>query len=128
MSGRSDVPPTDTPVLRTAAGEPTPTELTVSAGDGKAFDILAVKADPAVRVTVRPDPPVHAAGRAVPRAHRRPVAAGSRRYLVTITPTPRAPVGSSVANVTLSTNRPKAEAVPIRAILFVVGHGQGDAP
>jgi len=126
--GLIDVAPTDTPVLRTTAGEPTPTELTVSAGDGKAFDILAVKADPSVRVTVRPDPPAHAAGRAVPRAHGRPVAAGSRRYLVTITPTPRAPVGSSVANVTLSTNRPKAEAVPIRAILFVAGQVQVTPP
>ena len=115
-----DVAPSITPVLRTTAGEPKPTELTVSAADGKAFDILAVQADPSVRVAVRPDPPTPAA-RHPPRAHGRPVAAGSSRYLVTITPTPKAPVGSSIVKVILSTNQPKEETVTIRAVLSVTG-------
>ena len=116
-----DVAPSNSPVLRTIAGEPKPTELTVSAGDGKAFDILAVQADPSVRVAVRPDSPTPAARHPVQRAHGGPVAAGSSRYLVTITPTPKAPVGSSIANVTLSTNHPKAETVTIRPVLSVTG-------
>ena len=87
----------------------------------KAFDILAVQADPSLRVAVRPDPPTPAARHPVQRAHGRPVAAGSSRYLVTITPTPKAPVGSSIAIVTLSTNQPKAETVTIRAVLSVTG-------
>src|SRR5439155_481653 len=86
---RAAVAPSNTPVLRTTAGEPKPTELTVSAADGKAFDILAVQADPSVRVAVRPDPPPPAARHPAPRAHGRPVAAGSSRYVVTITPTPK---------------------------------------
>jgi hypothetical protein len=119
-----DVAPSDTPVLRTTVGEPTPTELTVSAGDGKPFDILAVQADPSVRVTVRADPPPPAARRPSSRAHGRPVAAGSSRYLVTITPTEKATVGASIAKVTLTTNQPKAETVTIRAVLSVTGRVQ----
>ena len=116
-----DVAPSNTPVLRTTVGEPKPTELTVSAGDGKAFDILAVQADPSVRVAVRPDPPTPAARHPAQGAHGRPVASGSNRYVVTITPTPKAPVGSSIAIVKLSTNQPKAETVTIRAVLSVTG-------
>ena len=102
-----DVAPSNTPVLRTTAGEPKPTELTVSAADGKAFDVLAVQADPSVRVAVRPDPPTPAARHPAQGAHGRPVASGSNRYVVTVTPTPKAPVGSSIAIVKLSTNQPK---------------------
>lgn len=119
-----DVAPSNTPVLRTTVDEPKPTELTVSAGDGKPFDILAVTADPSLRVAVRPDPPTPAARRPMQHAHGRPLATGSSRYLVTITPTPKAPVGSSIANVTLSTNEPKAETVIIRAVLSVTGRVQ----
>jgi hypothetical protein len=118
-----DVTPSSTPVLRTTVGEPTPTELTVSAGDGQAFDILAVEADPKVRVTVRPDP-TPAAGQPAPRAHGGPVATGSGRYLVTIMPTSKAQVGTSIANVTLSTSQPKAKTVTIRAVLSVAGQVQ----
>ena len=120
-----DVAPSDTPVLRTTVGEPGPTEVSVSASDGKAFDILAVQADPsvAVAVTVRPDPATPTAGRKVRRAPGR-IAAGSDRYLVKITPTQKAPLGQSVANVTLTTNRPRAETVPIRVLLFVAGRVQ----
>src|SRR5256712_11081051 len=41
-----DVAPSNSPVLRTIAGEPKPTDLTVSAGGGKAFDTLSVQAAP----------------------------------------------------------------------------------
>jgi len=116
-----DVAPNDTPLLRATVGEPKPTELTVSATDGKAFDVLAVQADPSVEVTVRPDAATRAAGRKGRRAHGHPVAAGSSRYRVTITPTQKAPVGQSVANVVLTTNRPKAETVRIRPLLLVLG-------
>lgn len=116
-----DVVPTDAPVIQTVFGEPRPTEITVSAPDGKAFDILAVQADPSLGVTVRAAPEASAARRGVKRSHGRPVAAGSSRYLVTITPKPDAPVGQSSAQVTLTTNLPKAETVPIRARLLVVG-------
>ena len=116
-----DVSPSDTPLLRATVGEPQPTEITVSATDGKVFDVLAVQADPSVEVTVRPDPATPAAGRKGRRAHGQPVAAGSSRYRVTITPTQKAPLGQTFANVVLTTNRPKAETVRIRPVLLVVG-------
>ncbi len=116
-----DVTPTETPTFQMTLGERTPIqELTVSASDGHAFDILAVRADPSLGVTVRPAPGASTAGSAK-RRQGGPIGGGSSRYLVTITPTREAPVGRSVANVTLTTNRPKAETVPIRAFLLVVG-------
>jgi hypothetical protein len=112
-----DVAPTDSPVLRTPAG-PRSAELTVSASDGKPFDILTVVADPSVKVTVRPAPD---GKRGAPkRAKGGPVAAGSSRYLVTLTPTDAAPAVQSVANVTLTTSLEKARTVPIRGVLFPV--------
>jgi hypothetical protein len=119
-----DVAPSDTPVLRTTVGEPKPADLTLSASDGQAFDILAVQADPSVRVTVRPDSRPLGAHHPLPRLHPRSVAAGSSRYLLTITPTDKAPVGASIAKVTLRTNQPKAETVTIRAVLSVTGRVQ----
>jgi hypothetical protein len=116
-----DVTPSETPVVRTTVGAATPTEVTVATTDGKAFDILAVQADASVGVTVQPAPGAGTAGRRVKRSHDGPLAAGSNRYLVTITPKPEVPVGESVANVTLTTNRPKAEKVPIRAFVVVTG-------
>ena len=116
-----DVAPTETPVLRTVVGEPRPMELTVSAADGKPFDILAVQADPSVGVTVGPTP---GTSPRVKRPHGSSVAAGSDRYLVTLTPRKDAPVGQSVANVTLTTNLPKAETVQIHASVVVEGRVQ----
>ncbi|TMA52029.1 MAG: DUF1573 domain-containing protein, partial [Deltaproteobacteria bacterium] len=68
---------------------------------GRPFDILAVKADPSLAVTVR-----SAAGQDGRRAKARggAVASGSSRYVVTITPKETAPVGRTVAAVTLTTN------------------------
>ena len=120
-----DVSPSNTPIVRTTAGEPQPTELTLSAGDGQPFDILAVQADPLVRVAVRPDPPAPAtADHPVRHAQGPPGAAGSGRYVVTITPTPKAPVGTSIAKITLTTSQPKAQTVSISAILSVAGQVQ----
>src|SRR2546427_296017 len=109
------------PVPRTTAGGPRPTALPVRAGAGRASHPLPGRAAPSAGVAVRPAPPTPAARHPVQRAHGGPVAAGSSRYLVTITPTPKAPVGSSIANVTLSTNHPKAETVTIRPVLSVTG-------
>jgi hypothetical protein len=116
-----DVKPNDTPVLRTTLGETKPTELTLSAVDGKAFDILTVEADPALAVKVRPAPGSPPPPRSKKAAKERPIAAGSSRYLVTLTPTSKAPVGQSRPNVKLGTNHPNAEVVPINAVLMVAG-------
>ena len=116
-----DISPTESPIIRTTWGEPKPTELTLQASDKKPFDVLAIEADPTVTVTVRsaPGEPV-----VKPRAKKgapKPVAAGSSRYLVAIAPKKDTAVGQSIANVTLTTNREKAEKLRIRAIVFVSG-------
>ncbi len=115
-----DVQPTETPVVRVRVGEVTPTELTLSATDGKRFDVLSLRADPSVDVAVRPDTGARARGRPK-RPHGVPVATGSSRYLVTIAPKPGLRIGQTIATVTLTTNRAKAETVPIRAVLMVTG-------
>jgi len=93
----------------------------VSAGDGKAFDILAVQADPSVRVAVRPDPPTPAARHPAQRAHGRPVAAGSSRYLVTNHAHAEGAGGLLDRDRDAQPNQPKAETVTIRAVLSVTG-------
>jgi len=122
-----DVAPSDTPVVRTTVGETRTTELTVSATDGQPFDILALKADPSLAAMVRPAPGTPVTRRK-PQGGARPVAAGSSRYLLGITPTKDAALGQSIANVTLTTTRPNAETVSIRAILSVSGLVQVDPP
>jgi hypothetical protein len=113
--------PSETPLIRMVAGEPKPTEITVSATDDRPFDVLAVQADPLLDVTVRP------AGDAAPgqaRPAQKPVATGSSRYLVSITPKPDTPVGEAIRNVTLTTNLPRAGTVLIRAVLVVAARVQ----
>jgi hypothetical protein len=112
-----DVTPAGNPVVRTANGA-TKAELTVSAVDGKPFDILAVQADPTVDVTVAPPPDAKRAAAKRKRAGTAPVASGSNRYVVTVVARDDAPAAHSLASVTLSTDRPKAKTVPIHVILF----------
>jgi hypothetical protein len=114
-----DVAPTDTPVMRITRGDPKPTELTVSASDGRPFTIVALEADPAVAVTVAPS-----SGTTPPPRKKRAakvIAAGDSRYRVSILPKADLPVGQKIAPVTLTTDRPKAEHVAIRAVITVVG-------
>ena len=116
-----DVQPGDTIPVEGRAGALKPREVTVSSTQGRPFDILAVKADPSLAVTVR-----SAAGRDGGRAKAKggPVASGSSRYVVTIAPKETAPVGRTVAAVTLTTNHPEAESVPVQVILTVSGDVQ----
>jgi len=114
-----DVVPTDSPVMRMTRGDPKPTELTVSASDGRPFTIVALQADPSVVVTVAP-----ASGATPPPKKKRAakaIAAGDSRYRVSLVPKADLPVGQTIANVTLTTDRPKAEHVAIRAVIAVVG-------
>ena len=117
-----DVVPTDSPNLQVRLGEKIPVQkLTVSTSDHQAFDILSMEADPTVAVTIEPAPEVPST---VPKKRPRsgPIGTGSNSYLVTITPkAAEAPVGRSVANVTLTTNRREAPTVPIHAFLLVLG-------
>jgi len=119
-----DVTPTDAPRLQGKVGELKPMELTVSAADGKPFDVLRVEADPILAASVKPIPgapqPAATAGKKKP-AQGAPLAAGSSRYLVTLTPTETVTVGRLLATVTLVTNHPKAERIPLSATLLVTG-------
>jgi hypothetical protein len=115
-----DVAPTENPVLRMTVGERKSTEVTVAAADRKPFDVLAVQADPSVEVTVRPDPQA-ASARKAKRSAAGAVARGSSRYVVTIAPSPSVTVGQTIANVTLTTNRARAEKVALRPVLIVAG-------
>jgi hypothetical protein len=111
-----DVIPTDTPYVRTTAGEATSTELTLSATDGRPFDVMTMQADPTITVTIKPAP-----GSAKPRhAKKHVVASGSPRYVLTITSKPDLPTGQSIANATLGTDRAKAEKIPIRVVFAVM--------
>jgi len=113
-----DVQPSDSVPVQGRVGALEPKEVTVSSTQGRPFDILAVKADPSLAVTVR-----SAAGQDGRRAKAKggAVASGSSRYVVTITPKETAPVGRTVAAVTLTTNHPEGESVPLQVILVVSG-------
>jgi hypothetical protein len=116
-----DVLPTDNPVLRTAVGESRTIDLMLQATDQQPFTVLGLRKDPTVAVTVEsaaggPTAPPPAA-----RGRSKPVAAGSSRYRVRITPKAGASVGQSIVRVTLKTDRKKAEKIAIRAIVTVVG-------
>ena len=116
-----DVAPSDTPLVTTGFGEAKPTELTLSATDGKPFDILAVQANPSVHVSVRGAPAAGPPGPAAATSNGSPVAGGSSRYRVTLTPGRDVPVGRSLATVTLTTSLEKEPTVLIHAILVVTG-------
>jgi len=113
-----DVQPSDSVPVEGRVGTLKPKEVTVSSSQGRPFDILAVKTDPSLAVTVR-----SAAGQDGGRAKARggAVASGSSRYVVTIAPKETAPVGRTVAAVTLTTNHPEGESVPLQVILVVSG-------
>src|SRR5439155_998035 len=83
--------------------------VTVTSTDGRAFDVLAVKADPSLTVSVKPAADHNGARRT---ANGGTVASGASRYMVTITPKADVPVGRSLATVTLTTNHPDGESVP----------------
>jgi hypothetical protein len=116
-----DVSPTESPIIRTTWGEPKATELTLQATDKKPFDVLSIEADPIVTVTVRSAPGEPLVKPRAKKGAPKPVAAGSSRYLVAIAPKKDTAVGQSIANVTLATNREKAEKISVRAIVFVSG-------
>ena len=113
-----DVTPTDAPRLEGKIGELKPVELTVSAVDGKPFDVLRVEADPTLAASVKPAPGVSLPKNPMQDA---PLAAGSSRYLVTLTPMETVTVGRFLSTVTLVTNHPKAERIALRATLLVTG-------
>jgi hypothetical protein len=114
-----DVAPSETPVVRMTRGDPKPTELTVSASDGRPFTVVALQADPSVAVTVAP--PAGATPAPKKKRAAKVIAAGESRYRVSIVPKADLPVGQTIANVTLTTDRPKAERVAIRTVIAVVG-------
>jgi len=122
-----DVQPTDTPALEGKAGGMKPVELTVSSRAGAPFDVLAVKADPRLTVTVRTpgkQPVPRRAHAAAPAGGTTPLASGSSRYGVTIAARRDLPVGRSVAAADLTTTLPGAESVPLRVNLVVLGEVQ----
>lgn len=100
-----EVTPNDTPSLIGTPEQLRPAELTLTAADGKPFDITRVEADPRLEVSVTPAP----------------VATGSSRYLVTVKAKPDVPVGRTIAPVTIATSHPRAATVPIRVNLVVQG-------
>ncbi|TMA63268.1 MAG: DUF1573 domain-containing protein [Deltaproteobacteria bacterium] len=113
-----DVQPTDTISVAGKVGALKPTEVTVSSTDGRSFEVLAVKADPSLAVSVKPAADHNGARRT---ASGGAVASGASRYVVTITPKADVAVGRSVASVTLTTNHPGGESVPVQIILVVSG-------
>jgi len=113
-----DVQPNDTISVAGKVGALKPAAVTVSSTDGRAFDVLAVKADPSLTVSVKPAADHNGARRT---ANGGTVASGASRYMVTITPKADVPVGRSLATVTLTTNHPDGESVPVHVSLVVSG-------
>jgi hypothetical protein len=109
------VEPVAIPVLRTVGGE-TKAEFTVSSTEGHAFAVLTVQADPFLTAAVRP------AGRRAGGRGR--VAGKSSSWVVTVTPKASAPVGEAVRSVTLGTDLPGAETIPLRVVVFVVARAR----
>jgi hypothetical protein len=119
-----DVSPSETPVLRTTYGESATAELTLSASDGKPFDVLAITADPTVTVSIRPAPGVSVATPKRKPAGKPPLGAGSSRYVMTITSNKDAAVGNAIVNLSLTTSVHKAATVTLRPFLIVAGRLQ----
>jgi hypothetical protein len=119
-----DVLPTQSPVLRATFGESATVDLTLSATDGKPFDVLEIQADPALTVSIRPAPDAPVVVAKQKPAGKPPVATGSSRYAMTIASKKDAAVGNTVTNVNLTTNVHKAATVAIRPFLIVAGHLQ----
>ena len=119
-----DVSPSETPVLRTNYGESATTELTLSASDGKPFDVLAITADPTISVSIRAAPGVPVATSKRKPASKPAVATGSNRYLMTITSNKDAAVGNAIVNLSLTTSVHKAATVTLRPFLIVAGRVQ----
>ena len=113
-----DVQPNDSISVAGKVGALKPAEVTVSSTDGRPFDVLAVKADPSLIVSVKP-PADHNGARRT--ANGGAVASGASRYTVTITPKADVPVGRSLATVTLTTNHPDGERIPLQVSLVVSG-------
>jgi hypothetical protein len=119
-----EVTPNDTPLIRGAVDDLKPAVVTVSAADGRAFDVVKVDAPPTVRVEIGPAP----GAPAVKTKKKGAVASGAKSYAVVITPTSATPIGSSTATVVVATNHPKAHSVPIRTRLIVAGRVAVDPP
>jgi hypothetical protein len=113
-----EVWPSNRLFFRGRIAELKPSEVTVSSTDGKPFDILGMTAHPFLTVAIRPadgtDPKGSDDGVA------RPLASGSSRYVVTVAAKKDVPVGQQAAVVTLATNVPTAESIPLRATLVVL--------
>lgn len=116
-----DVTPTDAPMIRMTVRDPKPMDLTVASSDGKPFDVVSAQADGPLEVAVLPAPDAPPAKK---RAAKRAIATGANHYLVRLTPKPDAPLGRSLAPVTLTTTVRGAETVPIQTTLFVLGRVQ----
>ena len=116
-----DIAPTEQPMFNMMAGEPTPMDLVMTTPDGKPFDILTLRGDPNFDATIRPDPPPRK-GRPAPKTAA--VAAGAKRYVLTLTPHKDVPVGQRVGTIVMTTNRAKAETLTIRPFLVVTGRVQ----
>jgi hypothetical protein len=119
-----EVLPSQSPVLRATFGEGATTDVTLSAADGKPFDILEVKAEPALTISIRPAGDAPAAAVKRKPGAKAPVATGSARYVMTIASKKDAPVGNTATDVTLTTTAPRAPTVAIRPFLIVAGRLQ----
>lgn len=119
-----DVSPTESPVLRTTYGESATQELTLTAADGKPFDVLAVTADPTVTVSIRPAPGAPVVTPKRKPTDKPPVASGSSRYVMTITSNKDAAVGNAIVNLSLTTSVHKAATLTLRPFLIVAGRVQ----
>jgi hypothetical protein len=116
-----DVLPTDSPTLRMAAGESKSIDLTLQATDQQPFTVIGFRADPSVVVSIQSAAEASPAAPPAPSRRVKPVAAGSGRYRVRITPKAGAAIGQSIARVTLKTDRKKAEKIALRVIVAVIG-------
>lgn len=124
-----NIEPRDVVTLAGRPEELLPAEVTLVAAEGEAFAVLSAESSlDGLRVTVTPaptaeaTPPAAASSPTAPAAGSgAPLATGSSRYLVTITPTDEFPMGRGAGRITVTTDHPKMPDLPIRLTYWVRG-------
>jgi hypothetical protein len=114
-----DVQPSETAMFQGRVGHLTPVVLTISSSDDAPFDIVSIEpSDASVTATVVP-----AEGEKSTKKTGT-LAAGAKKYVMTVSASPSLKVGTSSGQITVKTTHPKAPELPLRFFANVTGNVQ----
>jgi len=115
-----DVQPSETAMFQGRAGNLKPQELTLTATDGKPFDIVSVTpSDANVTATIAADPAENAGS---PKAGT--AASGAKKYVLKVQASPTLKLGSTSGSIAVKTTHPKSADMTIRYFANVTGNLQ----